>query len=268
MHPIPHRAVPTTHPRRVRLGICRAFAGGARWGAKTREHGRLRAPRADARGLAASGPVPPVGVHRSQGSHPPVPSGHVSPATPSRRLGLAVPSTFRAAASASSRVAPGGGIVASTYTGARAGTTAAGSADVSSFEPQPATTATRRAASTARPRRRDGVAGATCPDGIAGCEARGRCTPSGGTALDAASSRAFARAAPPRPAFRAVFSHRAPPSKALQMQTAMAARVVVGGTRWGIRCMRSCSVGESGLLSLLRAGLEGLLPPLQAGSPT
>ena len=43
---------------------------------------------------------------------------------------------------------------------------------------------------------------------------------------------------------------------------------VVEGGWWGIGCIESCSVGESGLLSLLRAGLEGLLPPLQAGSPT
>ena len=83
------------HPRRPIRGVSVvAFAGLSqvgRGGARRPENpGVSVQSRADARGLAASGPVPPVGVHRSQGSHPPVPSGHVSPATPTRRLGLAV----------------------------------------------------------------------------------------------------------------------------------------------------------------------------------
>ena len=66
---------PTVHPRRpIRGAFAVAFAGLSqvgRGGATTaREPGRLRAARADARGLAASGPVPPVGVHRSQALAP------------------------------------------------------------------------------------------------------------------------------------------------------------------------------------------------------
>src|SRR6478609_8660304 len=90
MHLIPHRVPPTTTRAAIAVCICRAFDGGARWENTTRKAGRGGAARANARELAASRAVPPLGVHRPLASHPAIPSGHVSPATPTRRLGLAV----------------------------------------------------------------------------------------------------------------------------------------------------------------------------------
>ena len=86
---------PTTLLHRPECGVvearvCRTFSGGARWENIARNAGRRRAARVDARERAASGAVPPVGVHRPHGSHPAIPSGHVSPVTPTRRMGLAV----------------------------------------------------------------------------------------------------------------------------------------------------------------------------------